>query len=544
MTTSTQANARAISIPVIPASAPFTAAQRAWLNGFLAGLLNGSAGEPVVEETVAAPQETIAAADEDFPWHDAALSMDERMKLAEERPYPRKLMAAMAQLDCGACGYLCQTYSEAIAAGTEKDLTRCAPGGRETSRKLKELAANPPKAEVTVKGSPVPVPGPAQQGGEKAGSKVFDRNNPFPARLLKCSPLNKPESMKDTRFVALDLKGSGLSYKVGDALGIYPENDPEMVDWIIEALDTTGAEEVIAPDGPKVSLYEALLKYYSLGKPSDLMFELLINRASNSDEASALKELLASDSVAEGDEILDLLRRFPSAKPSPDEFVTALNLLQPRLYSISSSLKAHPDEVHLTMGVVRYCNSRGRQCKGVCSTYFADRIRPGQKSRVFVHASHGFGVPSNGDVPMIMVGPGTGIAPFRAFLQERKATGAMGKNWLFFGDQQRASDFLYETEMETYRQEGLLTRLDLAFSRDQKEKVYVQHRMLENGAEIWKWLQDGAHFYVCGDAKRMACDVDQALKQIVVEQGGMSPEGAKGYLSDLVKAKRYQRDVY
>jgi sulfite reductase (NADPH) flavoprotein alpha-component len=331
---------------------------------------------------------------------------------------------------------------------------------------------------------------------------------------------------------------------VGDALGIFPENDPEMVDWIIEALDTTGDEEVIAPDGPKVSLHEALLKHYSLGKPSDLMFELLINRATNSDEASALKELLASDSVADGDEILDLLRQFPSARPSPDEFVTALNLLQPRLYSISSSLRAHPDEVHLTVGVVRYCNSRGRQCKGVCSTFFADRLRPGQKARVYVHASHGFAVPVDGNVPMIMVGPGTGIAPFRAFLEERKATGATGKNWLFFGDQQRDSDFLYQQEIETYRNDGLLTQLDLAFSRDQKEKIYVQHRMLENAAEIWKWLQDGAHFYVCGDAKRMACDVDNALKQIASQQGGLSPEAAKSYLSGLVKSKRYQRDVY
>jgi sulfite reductase (NADPH) flavoprotein alpha-component len=532
--------AKAIPVPVIPASAPFTAAQRAWLNGFLAGLLNGASGDTADRQSVESPTEVAVDAEEDFPWHDAALSIEDRLKLAESRSYPRKLMAAMAQLDCGACGYLCQTYGEAIASGAEKDLTRCAPGGRETSRKLKELFANPPKSEITVKGSPLLSPTPA----EKAGAKSYDRNHPFPARLLKCSPLNKPESMKDTRFVSLDLKGSGLTYKVGDALGIFPENDPEMVDWIIEALDTTGAEEVIAPDGPKVSLYEALLKHYSLGRPSDLMFELLINRAANSDEASALKELLANDNVSEGDEILDLLRRFPSARPSPDEFVTALNLLQPRLYSISSSLKAHPDEVHLTVGVVRYCNSRGRQCKGVCSTFFADRIRPGQKTKVFVHASHGFGVPANGDVPMIMVGPGTGIAPFRAFLEERKATGAMGKNWLFFGDQQRASDFLFEMEMECYRREGLLSRLDLAFSRDQNEKIYVQHRMLENAAEIWKWLQDGAYFYVCGDAKRMACDVDNALKQIAMQQGGLSPEAAKSYLSDLSKSKRYQRDVY
>jgi sulfite reductase (NADPH) flavoprotein alpha-component len=224
--------------------------------------------------------------------------------------------------------------------------------------------------------------------------------------------------------------------------------------------------------------------------------------------------------------------------------VTALNPLQPRLYSISSSLKAHPDEVHLTVGIVRYLNGRNRQCKGVCSTFFADRVRPGQKVRAFVHESHGFTVPENTDLPIIMVGPGTGIAPFRGFLEERKATKSRGKNWLFFGDQQKAVDFLYEKELAAYQADGILTRLDTAFSRDQKEKVYVQTRMLENAAELWKWLNEGAHFYVCGDAKRMATDVDNALKKIVAEQGKMSPESAKAYVMDLSKNKRYQRDVY
>jgi sulfite reductase (NADPH) flavoprotein alpha-component len=350
--------------------------------------------------------------------------------------------------------------------------------------------------------------------------------------------------MKDTRFVSLDLSGSGLAYKVGDALGVFPENDPDLVSWTVDALEATGAEEVIAPDGPKVSLYDALHKHYSLGKPTDLMLELLINSAVEPAEAAALKRLLDADGCPEGDGVLDLLKQFPSARPSVEEFVSALNPLQPRLYSISSSMKAHPGEVHLTVGVVRYVNGRGRQCKGVCSTFFADRVRPGQQARVFVHASHGFGVPTSGDVPMIMVGPGTGIAPFRAFLEERKAAGANGKNWLFFGDQRRAYDFLYEQELTAWHQDGLLTRLDLAFSRDQKEKIYVQTQMLENGAEIWKWLEEGAHFYVCGDAKRMATDVDAALKRIIAEQGGMSAEAAKAYVAEMTRAKRYQRDVY
>ena len=588
MTTTTMVPA----IPVLPDSAPFSTAQRAWLNGFLAGALNlhgagagdggrfnGTAGglrvpgangstngngsangyAAVAEAPAPALLPRPPAAEEDFPWHDSTLSLDERMKLAEGRPYARRLMAAMAQLDCGNCGYLCKTYAEAIASGADKDLTKCTPGGKETARKLKELVtaeaasaggAGAPTAvaEVTVKAAP-PAPPPAAPAqapavSERKPAKAYGRHNPFPAKLLRCDPLNKLGSIKDTRFVALDLKGSGLSYDVGDALGVFPENDPEMVRWIIATLGASGAEEVTAPNGEPVSLYEALHKYYALGKPTDLLFEVLINNATDQDEASKLKEILAQDSIADGEEILDLLRQFPSARPAAADFVNALNPLQPRLYSICSSMKAHPDEVHLTIGVVRYVNCRNRPCRGVCSTYIADRVRPGQKVRAFVHPAHAFGLPAVGDTPIIMVGPGTGIAPFRAVLEERRATGAQGRNWLFFGDQQRATDFLFEDELLAYHEDGLLTRLDTAFSRDQDEKVYVQHRMLEHAAELWRWLQDGAHFYVCGDAKRMATDVDNTLKKIVAEQGGMTPEAAKAYVADMAKAKRYQRDVY
>jgi sulfite reductase (NADPH) flavoprotein alpha-component len=223
--------------------------------------------------------------------------------------------------------------------------------------------------------------------------------------------------------------------------------------------------------------------------------------------------------------------------------IAALAPLQPRLYSISSSLKAHPEEVHLTVGVVRYTkNDRVR--KGVASTFLTETLRTRQKVGVFVHTSAGFRLPADGATPIIMVGPGTGIAPFRAFLEERAATGAKGKNWLFFGDQHREFDFLYRVAIEAYAAKGVLTRLDLAFSRDQKEKVYVQHRMRENAKELWAWLQEGAHFYVCGDARRMALDVDHALHAIVAEQGGMSPAAAGEYVKALTKAKRYQRDVY
>jgi len=247
--------------------------------------------------------------------------------------------------------------------------------------------------------------------------------------------------------------------------------------------------------------------------------------------------------IPEGYEVLDLLTQFPSARPSLEEFAAALAPLQPRLYSISSSLKAHPEQVHLTVGVVRYLNLRGRQCKGVASTYLADRVRPGQKVRIFVQTSHGFRLPGSPETPVIMVGPGTGVAPFRAFLQERRTTGGT-RNWLFFGDQKSDADYLYREELEGYLADRVLSRLSTAFSRDQDRKIYVQHRMLEEADDLWSWLQQGAHFYVCGDAKRMAADVDQALKQIIAERGKMTPEHAKAFVADMAKAGRYQRDVY
>jgi sulfite reductase (NADPH) flavoprotein alpha-component len=230
-------------------------------------------------------------------------------------------------------------------------------------------------------------------------------------------------------------------------------------------------------------------------------------------------------------------------KPAPADFVAKLKKIQPRLYSISSSPKAHPGQVHLTVGAVRY-DKDGRARKGVCSTFLAERALAAGKVGIFVHANSAFRPPANGDVPMIMVGPGTGIAPFRAFLEERRATGARGKNWLFFGDQKASSDFLYRDELTGLQTTGVLTRLDLAFSRDQAEKIYVQHRMLESATELYAWLESGAHFYVCGDASRMAKDVDAALHQVIEKAGGKTPEQAVAYVNALKAAKRYARDVY
>lgn len=542
-------------IPVLPESAPFSPAQRGWLNGFLAGvfgidrnghrdtvpMLSPSANGHAALETPTAP--------ESFPWHDPALPMQERLKLAEGKPAERIFMAAMAQLDCGSCGYLCQTYAEAIARGEDKDLSKCSPGGKETAKKLKELVANRkslPTVEANGTAAHAKNGKPAESGHGVPGlQETYSRKNPFPAPLIRSVPLTQPSSEKDVRFVAFNLKGSGLEYTVGDALGVFPENCPELVEAILATLGARGDELVTFPSGRFVHSYDALLREYSITKVGEQLVALLASRATDSGDELALKTLLQDDPTGflDGADVLDLLQRFPSARPTVLEVMNVLSPLQPRLYSISSSLKAHPDEVHLTIGVVRYSRSE-RVRKGVASTFIAESLRPRQKANVFVHHSPGFRLPDNHDAPVIMIGPGTGIAPFRAFLEERSSIGARGKNWLFFGDQRRSSDFLYQEEMEAYQNRGVLHRLELAFSRDQAQKVYVQHRMMEQAAELWGWLQEGAHLYVCGDAKRMAADVDRALHAIAVEQGRLSDDSAKDFVKQLAKDKRYQRDVY
>jgi len=540
-------------VPLLPESAPFSGAQRAWLNGFFAGLLNfdanghagGFAGAGAA--SAVAPLAPPEVEEEEFPWHDPTLDLDERLTLAEGKPTERKLMAAMAQLDCGACGYLCQTYSEAIARGEEKDLNKCTPGGKPTARKLKELVAAGPangadKANGTHNGNGAA----AKANGVVAPAKsTYNRTNPFPAKLLDCRPLNRPGSVKDTRHVMISLAGSGLTYEPGDALGVFPENCPELADEILAALGAAADEPLPAADGSPRRLRDALIQEYALARPSADLIELLAGCAADPVDAQQLKLLIDNDEDEwiETADVVDLLNRFPSARPPAEAFLRSLAKLQPRLYSISSSLRAHPEEVHLTVGVVRYEHG-SRKRKGVASTFLADRLTGGGVLRVFIQGAHKFRLPDRGDTPVIMVGPGTGIAPFRAFLEERHAARAPGKNWLFFGDQCQATDFLYEEELNGYQKHGLLTRLDTAFSRDQKEKIYVQNRMLHRASDLWNWLEEGAHFYVCGDAKRMASDVDRALHEVVASQGGLDAAAAKAYVANLSKTNRYQRDVY
>ncbi|MFM8469721.1 MAG: sulfite reductase flavoprotein subunit alpha [Limisphaerales bacterium] len=322
-------------------------------------------------------------------------------------------------------------------------------------------------------------------------------------------------------------------------------NCPELAEEPLRALGRSGEEPVPDRDGKETSLREALVHHYEITRiPSPLLKAV----AERSGDAELLK-LTAPGTNGEltkvlwGREIIDLLHGHPTAKFTPTEFVALLKKLQPRLYSISSSPKAHPGEVHLCVGVVRY-DSLGRARKGVCSTFLAERVPAGGAVPVFVHHNKNFRPPANPDAPMSMVGPGTGIAPFRAFLEERRASGAKGKNWLFFGDQRAGTDFLFREEVETMQRDGVLHRLDLAFSRDQAEKIYVQDRMLEHANELYAQLEAGAGFYVCGDASRMAKDVDAVLHQVIQTAGGKSAEEATAYVAALKKDKRYQRDVY
>src|SRR5581483_9000958 len=346
----------------------------------------------------------------------------------------------------------------------------------------------------------------------KAGSAAppYSRANPFPAKLLVNRRLSGLESAKDTRHLELDLTGWGLSFEVGDSLAVYATNDPQLVDEIIHALGATGDEQVPRLKGSPTTFREALLRDYSITQPTPKFLKAIAQRAN---ATPTLDYLLAPDRKQDlatylwGMEVIDFLIEHPSVRFTPEEFVGLLTKLQPRLYSVASSLKAYPDQVHFIVDVVRY-ESHGRLRKGVCSSFLAERADD-VPVPVFPSVAKHFHLPEDPGIPIIMIGPGTGVAPFRAYLQERKATGAKGKNWLFFGAQHEKCDFAYGEEFEALKKEGLLTRLDCAWSRDQAEKVYVQHRMKDNAAEIWKWIDaEGAHFFVCGDAKRMAKDVD------------------------------------
>ena len=383
-------------------------------------------------------------------------------------------------------------------------------------------------------------------------ASAYSKDHPFPARLTDSRLLNKPGSAKETRHFAVSLAGSGLRYKAGDSLGVFPENRPAEVAELLSLLGATGHEPVSPamlrlPE--PLPLRTVLASRLALAGPTRKLVETLAGKATDADEKGKLQGLLLPESkdvliaFLEEREYADLLAEFPSARLTPQELTDHMRKLMPRLYSIASSPKVYPHEIHLTVAVVRYETNR-RERVGVCTTFLADRVQVGTTPvPVFVSHSH-FGLPDYGAKDVIMVGPGTGIAPFRAFVQDRVASGATGRNWVFFGDQHRATDFLYEEEWNRWVASGQVARLDTAFSRDQPLKVYVQDRMRENAAELWSWIKGGAYFYVCGDAKRMAKDVDTALLDVIAQQGSLDAAAAADYVKQMKKDKRYQRDVY
>jgi sulfite reductase (NADPH) flavoprotein alpha-component len=377
---------------------------------------------------------------------------------------------------------------------------------------------------------------------------VFNRKNPCPARLARAFRLSQPASPKDTRHFEISLEGSGMVFEPGDSLAVLPENCPALVEETLAALRHTGTETVTDLDGKETTLRAALTSSCAITIPDKKLLALLAER---SQSGATLKPLLdpenkdALTAFLYGREVIDLLLAHPDARLSPQEFVSANKKVQIRLYSISSSLKAHPNAVHLTVATVRY-QSHGRARNGVASTYLAERVRVHDTViPTFINPGKAFRLPPPEETtPIIMCGPGTGIAPFRSFLQERQATNAKGKAWLFFGEISAQTDFFYEDEWAKYQRDGVLHRLDTAFSRDQAAKVYVQHRLLEAAQDFWAWLEEGAIFYVCGDASRMANDVDAALHRVIETAGGKSPDDAAAYVAQMKADKRYRRDVY
>lgn len=585
-------------VPFIPDNAPFSEEQRAWLNGFLAGLYSSASANGVAAEAAepgrpltilwgsqtgnaeslakktakeagvrgfnaevfdmeAYPQErlpqesnllviTSTYGEGDPPDNAEALH---RFIMGDEAPRLEAVNFSVLGLgdsnypDFNQCAKEFDTRFEALGAKRAAPGVWCDVDFDDDYTNWLGMTFDA-LANGSSNGVAPAVEDSAEAETSSNDAPAYSRKNPFPAKLLRNANLNRGGSAKETRHVEICLKDSGLVYEAGDALGVVPRNCPQLVDEVLKASGFTGEEVVPGADGgSEVPLKEALSCHYDITALGKGFLKDYANLAKH----TQLDEILASanghiDDYLNGRHLIDSLIDFPVRFASATDLVSMLKKLAPRLYSISSSPKAHEDQVHLTVGVVRY-ESHGRARKGVCSTFLAE-LEPGGEVGVFVQPNKHFKPPVDPALPMIMVGPGTGIAPFRAFLEERHATGTTGQNWLFFGDQRSEYDFLYAGQLKQLQEDGCLHRLDTAFSRDGAEKVYVQHRMLEYAAELFQWLEQGAYFYVCGDASRMAKDVDAALRTIIQEQGKLTDEQADAYLDQLKSQKRYLRDVY
>jgi sulfite reductase (NADPH) flavoprotein alpha-component len=587
-----------MKIPYIPQDAPFNGDQRAWLSGFLVGLHSRTAIG--VETSVAAAAPRAAASVLNIlvgtqTGNAEALAMDIADAARAQGMQP--VVTALDDVSMDSLGSMkrvivvTSTYGEgempdnaelfwealsadaaprlddmnfAVLALGDTGYDGFCQAGKLIDTRFEQLGGKRMKTRIdcdidfedvaaawigetlplalaidggnTAVATPVVVEPPAR------AKQGWGRKNPYSSRVSVNRLLSGSASSKEIRHYEFDLGESGLDYEAGDALGVVPLNDPKLVGALLERFGVSAEREVAGLDRP---VGDALLNMFEISTPSrELVAE--IGKRAGHDELSHIlvngdREQLAAFLWSK--DILDLLNL--GEKPVFDiaEFVTFLKPLQHRAYSISSSPLVAQNSVHLTIASVRY-RAEGRERGGVCSTYLADRVAADQNAGIFVSPNKAFRVPQDNDAPVIMVGPGTGIAPFRAFLQERQARGAKGKNWLFFGDQHRQSDFIYEDELGDMSRDGVLTRLDLAFSRDQAEKIYVQTRMRQNGKALYQWLEEGGHFYVCGDAIRMAKDVDDALHRIVIDEAGISAEAASDYVNRLKREKRYLRDVY